>query len=290
MIIDCHYHLEERVETVARLLDQMNLHGISRIALMPAFNAPFTVDWITWKLGGLMRKALTCRWRSVGLRMYRLQVTSDGKFSLLIKRYPVYDEPDNEKVARVMQAYPDKFFGWIAVNPRVADPIVEVEKRVGQPGWVGIKAHPFIHRYPIAMLDDVAAYCVEKDLPVLLHLGADRERGDYHYLPDRHPSLRVIYAHAGIPYYRELWDYAERKDNVFVDLSSPYLDEPLRLNTIKALGAKKCLYGSDGPYGYTDTDGSYDHGKILNEIIRLPLSDADKERILQGNFREITRK
>jgi len=62
----------------------------------------------------------------------------------------------------------------------------------------------------------------------------------------------------------------------------------LRLETVEALGAEKCLYGTDGPYGYSDTDGSYDHGKILNEILNWPLPKADKKRILGGNFIEIT--
>jgi predicted TIM-barrel fold metal-dependent hydrolase len=239
-------------------------------------------------LGGLLRKVLTSRWHSLGLRLYNLNVTSDGKFSLITRRYPIYDEPDNENVARVMLAHPDRFLGWITVNPRVADPVAEAEKWVGQPGWIGVKTHPFLHRYPVAMLDGVAAYCVDKDLPVLIHLGADRERGDYHYLPDRHPNLKIIYAHAGIPFYRELWDFIRDKDNVFVDLSSPYLDEPLRLSAINALGARKCLYGTDGPYGYPDTDGLYHHGRILDEITRMPISDEDKKRILGENVREIT--
>jgi hypothetical protein len=55
----------------------------------------------------------------------------------------------------------------------------------------------------------------------------------------------------------------KKNDHVFIDLSGPFLDEPLRLNAVKALGAQKCLYGSDGPTGYSDIDGSYDHGKIF---------------------------
>jgi predicted TIM-barrel fold metal-dependent hydrolase len=288
MIIDAHYHLEERIETVDRLLEQMERHGIDRIALMPALNEPFTIGKSIEVISGLMRKALIGRWHSLGLRMYSMNVTADGKFSLLFKCYPIYDEPSNESVASIMRAHPDKFYGWIAVNPRVANASAEVEKWIGKPGWIGVKTHPFMHRCPVAMYDNVAAFCSEKGLPILMHLGPDRERGDYRYLPERHPKLKIIYPHAGIPFYKELWEYAKNKENVYVDLSSPYLNEPLRLSTVKDLGAQKCLYGSDGPYGYPDTDGSYDHGWILKEILRLPISDTDKELILAGNFKEIT--
>ena len=288
MIVDAHYHLEDRLETVDRLLGQMDRHGISRIALIPAMQDPFYLGRIAGKAGGLMRWVLMGKWRSVGLFLYRTMVTADGKFRLLNKTYMIYDTPDNESVSRVMQAHPDRFYGWIFVNPRVTDSMAIVEKWVGQPGWIGVKAHPFWHRYPVAVLNDVAAYCSDKDLPILVHLGGDRERGDYRYLPEHYPRLKVVYAHAGVPFYRELWDYAKSKNNIFVDLSSPYLNEPLRFTAVKALGAEKCLYGTDGPIGYTDINGSYDHGKILNEILQWPLSDADKEQITGGNFREIT--
>ena len=132
------------------------------------------------------------------------------------------------------------------------------------------------------MLDDVAAYCEEKSWPLLVHLGGDQKSGDYRYLPERHPNLKVLYAHAGVPFYQEVWSYAKGKHNVLVDLSSPpYVDEQLRISAIKALGPEKCLYGTDGPYCHTD------RGNLLQEIIRLPLSDAEKERILSGNFMEM---
>ena len=73
-----------------------------------------------------------------------------------------------------------------------------------------------------------------------------------------------------------------------MDLSGQYLDDSLRLKAVKILGAEKCLYGTDGPIGYPDANGSYDHGKILNDILHWPISDVDRERILGGNFIEIT--
>jgi predicted TIM-barrel fold metal-dependent hydrolase len=282
MIVDAHYHLEERIEIVDRLLDQMDRHGIGRTVLIPALNDPITIDWVVEKFSGLGR-----RWRGLGNFFYGRMVTEDGKFVLLNKSYPIYEDLDNESVARVIQAHPDRFYGWIVVNPEVADPIAEVEKWVGKPGWIGVKAHPYLHRYPVAMVDDLAAYCSENGLPLLVHLGGDKKRGDYRFLPERYPSLKIIYAHAGVPFWEELWDYARKKANVFVDLSGEYLDDPFRLKSVQVLGAEKCLYGTDGPYGHPDTDGSYDHGKILNEIRNWPLSDEDKELVLGGNFTEI---
>jgi len=288
MIIDAHYHLDECMETVDMLLDHMNQYDISRVALMPPLNTPFTIDWLTMKSTGPFQRMLNSRWHKLGLRIYRSTVTGDGKYVIGARRYPIYDNPDNESIARVMQAHSDKFSGWIAVNPSVTEPVVELEKRMGEADWIGVKTHPFMYRHPVAMLDEVAAYCVEKGWPILMHLGTNRARGDYRYLPDRHPKLNIIYAHAGIPFFRKLWDYAKEMDNVYVDLSCSLLDKSILFGVVKALGAGKCLYGSDSPYGYPGADGRHDYGKVLNNILQLPVSDEDKKRILGDNFRKIT--
>ena len=144
-----------------------------------------------------------------------------------------------------------------------------------------------MYRHPVAMLDNAAAYCAEKSWPMLMHLGADRERGDFRYLPDRHPKLKIIYAHAGLPFFGTLWDYAREKNNVFVDLSPSLLNTPIKVGALKVLGPGKCLYGSDSPYGYPDADGAHDYPRVLNSILQFPISDGDKKLILGENFKEI---
>jgi len=288
MIIDAHYHLEERMETVDKLIKNMDQYGVNRVALIPPLNTPFKIDWLTMKSTVPIQRMLNSRWQKLGLSIYRTTVSNDGKYTIGAKRYPIYDNPDNEGVARVMQAHPDKFLGWITVNPNTADSVVELEKRAGGLGWIGVKTHPFMYRHSVAMLDDAAAYCVEKGWPILMHLGTDQVRGDYRYLPDRHPKLKIIYAHAGIPFFSNLWDYARGKENVFVDLSCSLLDKSIMAEVVKVLGPEKCLYGSDSPYGYPGIDGLHDYSRVLNTILRLPISAADKDKILGGNFREVT--
>ena len=41
MVIDCHYHLEERVMNIQELLAEMDRAGIDKIALMGSKIAPF---------------------------------------------------------------------------------------------------------------------------------------------------------------------------------------------------------------------------------------------------------
>ena len=72
-----------------------------------------------------------------------------------------------------------------------------------------------------------------------------------------------------------------------MDLSSPYLDQALRHRALRSLGASRCLYGSDGPYGYPAGDGGYDHGAILRQIERAGLSSQDLDRVYGTNFKAL---
>ncbi|MCF8029177.1 MAG: hypothetical protein K9K81_12495 [Desulfobacteraceae bacterium] len=53
---------------------------------------------------------------------------------------------------------------------------------------------------------------------------------------------------------------------------------------LAALGPEKCMYGTDGPFGYPAADGKYDHGAILSEIRQFPISFADQEKITGKNL------
>lgn len=289
MIVDIHYHLDERMEPLQRLVEQMDQHGIDKIVLMATMVDPFHVEGLAEKTAQLLRKMLTGPWNSLGLLFYESLVTKDGKFKVLTNTYNIDQCPDNELVTRAIKAHPDRFYAWYFINPVLEDALAKMRENIETGKWLGIKCHPFWHCFPIMKLDEIASYCVEKDMPIIIHLGGKKENGDFRYLPEKYPDLKVIYAHAGIPHYSKMWPYVKNKKNVYVDLSSPYLDEPLRRNAVQALGAEKCLYGSDGPYGYPAEDHLYDHGAIIAEIDRLPISTHEKEKILGKNFSEIAK-
>jgi predicted TIM-barrel fold metal-dependent hydrolase len=285
MIVDAHYHLDPRLESVDRLLAQMQAHGIARVALIATMCDPLHLGRAGQLLFNVMRGALGGKAPRLGRVLYRSSVDGSSRISFA-GGAKVYGEPDNDAVERMLRQYPDKFVGWFFVNPQKT-PIDEVERRLRDARWIGVKAHPFWHRYPVDALDDAAALCQEQDKPMLVHLGGDLTRGDFRRLPQRFPRLKLVYAHAGIPWYEPLWEDARRRENVFVDLSSPYLDATLRHRALRMLGPSRCVYGSDGPYGYPDHDGGYDHGAILRQIERAKLPAADFDRVLGANFRAL---
>lgn len=285
--VDAHYHLDPRLEPVNRLLAQMREHCIDRVALIAPLCDPIRLGRLGQTFGSAMRRALAGGAPRIGRLLYRSTTWRSGRVSFLGNGAAIYPRPDNDAVERVMSEHPNQFVGWLFVNPRAASPVEEIERRFRHPGWIGVKAHPFWHRYAVSELDDAASFCQDRGKPMLVHLGAGAGRGDFRRLPQRFPRLKLVYAHAGIPYYRTLWEDMRQRENVFVDLSSPYLDRRLRYEALRALGASRCLYGTDGPYGYLGSDGGYDHGAILRQIERSGLSALDLDRVLGGNFRDL---
>lgn len=289
-MIDAHVHFDETLVTADGMIASMASFGIEQAALI----APMTPD-LAWtpmlRLGApLMRRAIAGRVR--GLRrlmrgLYARWVRADGQVEVGGKHYPVTEQPDNDPILKVVAEHPSRFTGWIFVNPRGrVRPTDEIERCARTPGMFGVKCHPYWHDCPVELLEDAAALCEERSMPMLIHLGTGTN-GDYKRLPKRFPLLRVLYAHAGVPYAPAICAFAREAKNVYVDLSSPgYVDARIAKASLRLAGANKCLFGSDGPYFHHHAD-RLDYGPALATFEGLGLSDADRARVAHDNFLEL---
>jgi len=288
MIIDCHAHLEARVLDLPRMLSKMDAAGVDRVALIPAMNDP--VPHTPERLLAVMRKlSMSSLGRAAVETVHRALSTPGGDLKLQGEGIRIYARPDNDSVRRAIEAYPDRFLGWIFLNPRNNPNVLdELEQWRHVPGMIGIKLHPHWHDYRTELLDPLLGRAQELGLPVLVHLGF-RKRGDFRAICGRFPRLVVISAHAGFPFYKDLWRFADELPNLHVDLSSPYIDEALARGAVAKMGAHRCLYGTDAPYGFPEGDGSYDYGEIRRWVERMPIGSGDIEGILSANFRCLLR-
>jgi predicted TIM-barrel fold metal-dependent hydrolase len=286
VIIDSHAHFEPRMLDAERVVAKMNAAGVDRIVMIPAMNDPLPET--PHRLLSVMRRLMNSSLgRPLAERTHRALLTPEGDLRLGGKVYRIYSRPDNESVARLIAAHPTRFLGWIFLNPRNNPWVLdELERWRSVPGMVGIKLHPHWHDYRTELLTPLLRRAEELRMPVLLHLGFGK-RGDFRTMSERFPKLTLICAHAGFPFYKDLWAYKGACPNLHVDLSSPYIDEALARAAVKAMGPERCLYGTDSPYGFHAEDGSYDYGEIKGWIERMPVTSAEQARIFGGNFQAI---
>ncbi|MFS0864376.1 amidohydrolase family protein [Fredinandcohnia sp. 179-A 10B2 NHS] len=281
MIIDCHFHVDETMLTLEKMIEEMDKHGVSKTALISPMNETmFEVESIYQHNLQCLFRFLILQAPSIGLQIYN-GLVKNGYLNLYGNNYQIFSKPRNDLVENAIKRFPNRFLGWAAYNPTITESLEEIELYLSMPGFIGVKAHPFMHQYKIEKLASVAALCESKKVPMIIHLSSEKD--SYKYLPEHFPNLNIIYAHAGLPFWKKLWPYISDKQNVYVDTSSDYLTPVIVKRAVESLGYRKILYGCDGPYGMTKCN-EYDYGAKKNWIEILPISDKEKEYILGKNF------
>jgi predicted TIM-barrel fold metal-dependent hydrolase len=286
MIIDCHYHLEERVFTVDRLISEMRKSGVDRIALMGSIIGPFKEPsrFLIGILQILLEHSLS---RRMG-KAFITNFTDRGEVKILGKPYPIETDPDNEKVFHTVQKYPDKFFGWIFVNPRgKKNQVEEFEKYKDAKGFIGVKAHPFWHHFTPVELAPVAERLVKTGKPLLIHAGFGEE-GNFEALLNKVPDLKLILAHVGFPEYADTWKKIKTLRNVYMDLSqTSYTSERATRLAVDMFGADRLFFGTDGPTGFHGHDHQYDYGFMKRRIESMFADIKIRKKILGESFADV---
>ena len=260
--------------------------GVDRIALMAYLSDPFSDPPVY--VMNIFRFIMTNRFlRGLG-KLIKPKVTPDGDILLPRGDIRINRDPENEPVFKLVDKYPDRILGWIFVNPNgERDQVEEFERWADSPGFIGVKAHPFWHYYPIVKLAPIAKRLKEMGKPLLLHVGYD-ENGDYDALLNDVPDLKLILAHAGFPLFRDTWKKIRNKENIFVDLSqTSYVSEGMIQRVVEYLGVDRCIFGTDGPHGLIGKDGAFDYGLIKRRIEGIFPDIGIQRRLLGDNFAEI---
>lgn len=230
---------------------------------------------------------------------YNLQTHGDGTLASLLKQgeeagidrflvHSVATVPEqvqniNDFISASVRQHPDKLVGFGAIHPDYPDIGGEID-RVISLGLKGLKLHSDFQQF---YLDEERAFPIyeaaEGRLPILFHIGDSR----YDYssperlmrVVERFPKLTVIAAHlAGWT----VWDSAETlfagKGLIYADCSSSlYAMSPERgAELIRGLGADRVMFGTDFPV--------WDAAGELERFNRLPLTQAEREAVLGGNF------
>ncbi len=285
IIIDAHCHLESE-NPPEKMIETMDANNVDQVVLFAATceNIPVIPEALFWLGGALLQTPLSPIVRTLfenAVSQNKGKVKSNGIL------YDIYNEPDNNSVVGALNLYPERFIGFVFINPNASyDAVSELELQLKHPLMKGVKAHSWFHNFsPDKDLMDIADICSNKGLPLLIHIGSRQETASIKPLIQSFPNLKLILAHLGFPWFKTAFDLANNFPNVYLDISGPYLSAPLVQKAVKQVGAHKLIFGTDGPYGLrTEKPGTLSYQKPLSWVEALQIPIAEKEMILSKNL------
>jgi uncharacterized protein len=154
----------------------------------------------------------------------------------------------NREVARIVHSRPDRFLGFAFVNPAADRGRVVrlVRQAVEQFGFVGIK----LHRYDARISREVCEVARAFSSPVLYDVMG--EVSVCELLAQEYPDVNFIIPHLGS--FADDWraqiafiDHLARHPNIYTDTAGVRRFDILE-QAVKRAGARKILFGSDGPW------------------------------------------
>jgi predicted TIM-barrel fold metal-dependent hydrolase len=188
----------------------------------------------------------------------------------------------NREVARLVHSRPRRFLGFAFVHAdrdrgRVREMVRESVERYG---FMGIK----VHRHDARLSREVCDTASEFGLPVLYDPMGEISIAEL--LAQEYPSVDFIFPHLGS--FSDDWraqtaliDPLVRYDNIYADTSGVRRFDVLA-KAVRRAGARKFLFGSDGPWLHPEVE--------LAKILVLDLSDADRALVLGGNLIRLLKK
>jgi len=182
----------------------------------------------------------------------------------------------NREVARIVASRPDRFCGFAFVHPdrdrgRVGEMVrVAVERY----GFVGIK----VHRHNGRISREVCEVARAFHLPVLYDVAG--EISVVELLAEEYPDVAFIIPHLGS--FADDWraqlaliDHLVRHPNVYADTAGVRRFDLLE-QAVRRAGARKILFGSDGPWLHPAVE--------LAKIRALALAPAEQAMVLGRNL------
>lgn len=192
----------------------------------------------------------------------------------------------NDEVLRVVEAHPDRFFGFVYVSPNhVEASLAELERCVAQGPMVGVKLW-VAGRCNAPELDPIIRRTAELKAVILQHTWfilngnkpGESSPDDFAELASRHPDVPLVCGHTGGDW--ELGLQAVRHlPNVYVEIAGSDPVAGFTEMAVRELGAERVLYGSDA--------AGRSFSSQLAKVLGANISDQEKELILSGNLRRL---
>ena len=205
----------------------------------------------------------------------------------------------NQRVAEIVEKYPDRFIGFGSVDPRDSMVAVrELERTIKDLGLKGLNLQPWVYGLPPNNKKYYPLYakCVEFNIPVTIHTGInfslDRNMnvGRPLYLDEvahDFQELKLVLNHVGWPWVTESVAVAWRNPNVYLEIGGiapKYIAmtgtgwDPLMIYA-NSLLQDRVLFATDWPIIHFQ--------RAVDELKNWPLKEEVKEKILYKNAQRL---
>lgn len=201
-------------------------------------------------------------------------------------RPPTYHlETANQFVADSIKKHPDRFMGWVRVDPwQKEKALAELKRGIEILGLKGLLLHPNDERFQVSwrMIDPLMEYAEEQKIPVMIESGYCllSHPLDVAEVAKRFPEVRIIGTHG-----LQLDDAAfamtdanvalNECPNLIIDSSGVYAPDSI-IGPIKNLGINRVVFGSHTPWLSLELE--------MERINYLELDQTKKEAIFSGNI------
>jgi len=209
---------------------------------------------------------------------------------------------ETDKVIQQVRDTPDKLFGIAYVNVwGIEDSLNNIRKYVNEGLFKGVIMQPSIqYQIDSPMIEPFYRMCIELDIPVLFHngriasdsqitnieeksLGMEIPFTSYSIqianILEKYPKLKIVFAHCGGYFYREILALTEKYENAYMDTARLryYAERTLPTisiyewieHAVKFIGSGKILFGGEGTFPI--------------DIEKCNLSSMEKTNILINN-------
>ena len=225
---------------------------------------------------------------------------------------------DEDSVAAVVSAYPDRFIPYFMLNPKAPDALERTERAFRELGMKGLCLFPAMHHFHVweREIEPILEVVADSGGLVFVHCGLlkvgvrDKLGLQSHFdirfanpldisgVARRLKSLPFVVPHFGSGFFRELLLVASECENVYTDSSSSNswmskMPQPLSLEEVfgralDVMGSDRILYGSDSsffPRGFQKEQLE----RQVAALEKLEISSAQAGQILGGNLARLAR-
>jgi len=178
---------------------------------------------------------------------------------------------ENEYMHGLLDQY-DCLYQWVVIDPRIEETFEQAERMLRHKKCVGIKLHPYYHKYSLEeYADKLFSFASRFQTVVLIH--PEKEASYILPIADKYPEVTFIMAHLGGEAYIDAVEFAVHK-NVYTDTSGIASSTNLMVESAyQRIGADRILFGTD------TYSAAFQRGRIEFALI----AQEDKKKILRDN-------